>query len=244
MMSLRAIPTPTKRLGLTHPAGDPTSQRPRRVRQPDHLHQQILGLTSTHRHRVDRRDPLPKTPHQRRRVHDPSVPKGCDTQRSVVARSAECVSRRCSWTWAACGSKTAISPSARPGRQLVAPPAPRCGPPTSRRWGRARRAVSLRPQRKIGVITNAGPSARRALYAKFPFADLIDLMVVSAEEGIAKPQAGIYLSACERLEVEPTACVFLDDKPANVDGAKAVGMHAIHFRSPRQAVDDLRSLLD
>jgi epoxide hydrolase-like predicted phosphatase len=103
---------------------------------------------------------------------------------------------------------------------------------------------SLRPQRKIGVITNAGPSARRALYAKFPFADLIDLMVVSAEEGIAKPQAGIYLSACERLEVEPTACVFLDDKPANVDGAKAVGMHAIHFRSPRQAVDDLRSLLD
>jgi HAD superfamily hydrolase (TIGR01509 family) len=101
----------------------------------------------------------------------------------------------------------------------------------------------LRPDRKVGVITNAGPSARRALYAKFPFHELIDLMVVSAEEGVAKPHPDIYLATGERLGVDPAACVFIDDKPANVEGARGVGMQAIHFLSPDQAIDDLQTLL-
>jgi len=97
---------------------------------------------------------------------------------------------------------------------------------------------------KIGVITNAGPSARRELWAKFPFDELTDLFVVSAEEGMSKPDPRIYLSACDRLGVEPRRAVLVDDKHRNVVGAQAVGMHAIEFTSPTDTVSQLRALLE
>ncbi len=63
------------------------------------------------------------------------------------------------------------------------------------------------------------------------------------EEGISKPDPRIYLSACERLGVEPRRAVFVDDKHRNVVGARAVGMHAIEFTSPTGTVAQLRALL-
>lgn len=102
---------------------------------------------------------------------------------------------------------------------------------------------TLRPARRIGIITNAGPSARHQLEAKFGFSALADAMVVSAEEGVSKPDPRIYLTACARLGVEPRRCVFLDDKPANVDGARVLGMAGIHVRTVAQAIADLHRLL-
>ena len=104
--------------------------------------------------------------------------------------------------------------------------------------------TTVRQERKLGVITNAGPSARRHLDRRFGLSELIDLLVVSAEEGVTKPDARIYRAACERLEVPPEACVFVDDKVANVDGARAAGMQAIRFVTVPQAITDLRAVLD
>jgi 2-haloacid dehalogenase len=36
--------------------------------------------------------------------------------------------------------------------------------------------------------------------------------------------------------------VFVDDSPANVEGARAVGMHAVHFTGPEPLATDLRRL--
>lgn len=102
---------------------------------------------------------------------------------------------------------------------------------------------SIRDDHKIGIITNAGPSARAQLRAKFPLQELADVMVVSAEEGVAKPDPRIYRTACERLGVAPEASVFVDDKLRNVEGARAVGMHAITFTTPTAAVAELATLL-
>jgi epoxide hydrolase-like predicted phosphatase len=104
--------------------------------------------------------------------------------------------------------------------------------------------ASVRAERQLGVITNAGPSARRHLDRRFGLSDLVDLLVVSAEEGVTKPDPRIYLAASERLAVPPATCVFVDDKPANVDGARAVGMHAIRFVTVPQTIADLRTALE
>jgi HAD superfamily hydrolase (TIGR01509 family) len=58
-----------------------------------------------------------------------------------------------------------------------------------------------------------------------------------------KPDPRIYHAACERLDCAPQDAVLLDDLPANVDGARAVGMHAVLFTDTAQAIADLEALL-
>ena len=82
------------------------------------------------------------------------------------------------------------------------------------------------------------PEARRL----FPILGEFEGIVVSGEEGIIKPDPAIYRTLCARHRVSPEQAVFIDDNPANVEAARALGMRGIHFRSPAQLGDDLRSL--
>jgi len=54
-------------------------------------------------------------------------------------------------------------------------------------------------------------------------------VVVSGDEKLVKPDAAIYRLALARWGLEAGDTVFIDDNLANVEGARAVGMHAIHF---------------
>ncbi len=58
-------------------------------------------------------------------------------------------------------------------------------------------------------------------------------VVVSGREGMLKPEARIYQLLLTRNGLSAADCLFIDDNPANVDGARAVGMAAHHFTSPR-----------
>lgn len=53
--------------------------------------------------------------------------------------------------------------------------------------------------------------------------------IVSGQEHMIKPDARIFDLLCARAGVAASDCVFIDDSPRNVDGAKAAGMDAIHF---------------
>ena len=78
--------------------------------------------------------------------------------------------------------------------------------------------------------------------ANYPVFERFDDIVISGDVGTAKPGSEIYLLLCERNGVRPDEAVFLDDSPANVDGALAVGMQALLFtdtRSARAALADL-----
>lgn len=69
-----------------------------------------------------------------------------------------------------------------------------------------------------------------------PFRDI----VVSAHEGLLKPEPEIYQLCLSRNGLTAADCVFIDDSPANVAGARAVGLDAIHFTSAAQLAADLR----
>lgn len=75
-----------------------------------------------------------------------------------------------------------------------------------------------------------------------PFLDEFEGMVVSGAEGVLKPDPAIYRLLCARHAVAPGSCVFIDDSVRNVEGARHVGMHALHFRSVDELVDDLAAL--
>lgn len=53
--------------------------------------------------------------------------------------------------------------------------------------------------------------------------------VVSGQLGILKPSTEIYRTLCQRAQVRPDQCVFVDDGLHNCLGAQAAGMDAIHF---------------
>ena len=89
------------------------------------------------------------------------------------------------------------------------------------------RRLKLRYQ--TAIISNAMSDLHTLLTEKYPIADAFDVITGSAYEGIMKPDPRIYQRTLERLGCEPAAAVFIDDAPANVAGARAIGMHAIHY---------------
>jgi epoxide hydrolase-like predicted phosphatase len=69
---------------------------------------------------------------------------------------------------------------------------------------------------------------------------MFDETVFSAEVGMAKPDARIYQLILNRLGVEPQEAVFVDDFIENVEGARHLGLHAIHFKNSPQALAALQ----
>ncbi len=64
-------------------------------------------------------------------------------------------------------------------------------------------------------------------------------LFLSFEIGHAKPSPESYKFVLKELGVKPEEVVFVDDKQENVDGARAVGMHAICFHDAKQLSGEL-----
>ena len=101
---------------------------------------------------------------------------------------------------------------------------------------------SLRPRYKTGLISNAWSDMREYLVRQ-KLDDAFDTLTISAEVGVAKPEAKIYLLALEQAQVEAEAAVFVDDVPANIEACEALGMKGILFRDPLKAMNELKKLL-
>lgn len=87
----------------------------------------------------------------------------------------------------------------------------------------------LRPRYKTALLTNAGSDFRHTFVARYGLESRFDQVIISAEEGLAKPDPCIYNLAARRLDVPPGECLFIDDLPENVAGAQAAGMQAVVY---------------
>lgn len=82
----------------------------------------------------------------------------------------------------------------------------------------------------LGAITNFSAHFWPVALQLYPELDRVfGTVVVSGAEGMLKPERAIYRLYCTRSGIAPEACVFIDDAPENVAGARAAGMHAVHF---------------
>jgi epoxide hydrolase-like predicted phosphatase len=98
---------------------------------------------------------------------------------------------------------------------------------------------TLRPAYRTAALSNAWSGTREAITRHYGIDRLVDLLIFSDEEGMAKPDPRIYRLAVERLGVRPEEALFVDDVLPNVEGARAVGMLAVHFRDTAQAIADV-----
>ena len=70
-------------------------------------------------------------------------------------------------------------------------------------------------------------------------------VVVSGQEKLIKPDRRIYEVLTDRNNLRPDECLFIDDSPKNVEGARIAGWQALHFIGSdglRSSLEDLKLL--
>ena len=82
---------------------------------------------------------------------------------------------------------------------------------------------------KVYLLSNYPLGMYQIHWPTFTFFKEVDGYVVSAVERLKKPDKAIYELLCNRYQLEPEECLFIDDRQVNVDAAKAIGMEAVLF---------------
>lgn len=104
--------------------------------------------------------------------------------------------------------------------------------------------AELHKNYQTAILSNAGDQTRRVLEDVYHLDRYVDDIIISAEEGVIKPDPQIYQIAMERLATTPESSLFLDDYLGNVEAARDVGMRAVQFINNHQAIQMIRELLD
>ena len=85
----------------------------------------------------------------------------------------------------------------------------------------------------LGVVTNGRSPFQERNIEALGIAHYFDAVLVSATEGVRKPESEIFMRAAQRLDVRTEDIIFVGDNPqADIAGAQRCGMKTIWF-SPR-----------
>lgn len=103
--------------------------------------------------------------------------------------------------------------------------------------------VRLKSHFKLGLISNAHHEYIDSLFARSHLAPLFDVVAVSSRLGVTKPDPRIFEYTLEKLEVQPSESIFIDDIERNVSSAQELGMHTILYQDFIQYRTDLESIL-
>lgn len=88
-------------------------------------------------------------------------------------------------------------------------------------------------------LTNWSAELFPVARARFDFLNLFKDVIVSGEEGVAKPDPAIFALLHERIGYPLESCVFIDDSPANIEAAAKAGLDAILFTDTGHLRNDL-----
>lgn len=104
---------------------------------------------------------------------------------------------------------------------------------------------SLKGRYKLAMLSNI--RSRERLEERFEpgeLDELFEVVVASGDTGFIKPERQIYELVLERLGVTADEAVMIDDNQTYCQGAEAVGITAIQFKSNEQCRRDLATLID
>ncbi|GAA5210051.1 HAD-IA family hydrolase [Microbacterium kyungheense] len=76
------------------------------------------------------------------------------------------------------------------------------------------------------LATNQDAYRAACMRDKAPYDDLLDGAYYSCDVGVAKPDPAFFVHIATDLGIAPERLLFLDDQPANVDGARRAGLNA------------------
>ena len=90
------------------------------------------------------------------------------------------------------------------------------------------------------ALTNWSAETFPVALKRFKFLKLFSGIVVSGEIQMLKPFPEIYNHTLKKYDLNPSECIFIDDRPINVLGAKKCGIDGIIFETPLQLIKNLK----
>lgn len=99
----------------------------------------------------------------------------------------------------------------------------------------------LKKNYQLAIVSNANSieadtQEARSMYGHF------DVVILSFQLGIRKPDEKIYQVAIEKLGVASNEVVFVDDSEENIEAAKKFGMVGLLFETESQLEEDLKKV--
>ncbi len=92
----------------------------------------------------------------------------------------------------------------------------------------------------MATINNEGLELNLYRIEKFDLRRDFAAFFSSCFVGERKPDAAIYRFALQVTQRKPEECVFIDDRPLNLECARRLGLRTIHYRSAGQLQEELR----
>jgi 2-haloacid dehalogenase len=95
---------------------------------------------------------------------------------------------------------------------------------------------------RVFALSNWSAETYPKAHARFEFLQWFEFVAISGQLGVMKPQPEIFDHLLNKAGLRAEQCVFIDDSPKNVEAARALGWHALHFTSPEALRADLAAL--
>lgn len=92
----------------------------------------------------------------------------------------------------------------------------------------------------IYLLSNFSAEKFPLMRERYEFLNLFDDMIISGEHKLIKPDPAIFQLTLKRIDRKASECLFIDDSLANIETARNMGFHTIHFQSPEQLESDLK----
>ncbi len=94
----------------------------------------------------------------------------------------------------------------------------------------------------VYILSNYATDTLTRTRSQLSFLKYVDGAVFSCNEKLIKPEPAIYQTLIQRYHLDPKKSVFLDDREENCEAARKEGIHAIQFKSFKQAAAELEKL--
>ena len=90
---------------------------------------------------------------------------------------------------------------------------------------------------RTGLLSNMPPEKLAFMQREpaYRWIDRFHAVVFSCDYALVKPEPAIYRLCLSKLGADSAECLFLDDMPANIDAANALGFQGFLFKSVEQA---------
>lgn len=99
---------------------------------------------------------------------------------------------------------------------------------------------SLKAQHyQVALLSNVR-AAHARVKERLGLYTLFDPLLLSYQTGLKKPDPRAYQLLLSKLQLPPSKVLFIDNKEANIEAARRMGIHAIQFRSPKQVMEELK----
>lgn len=99
------------------------------------------------------------------------------------------------------------------------------------------------PGMRAALCSNFSDRLRPSLDEPWGITNDFDVIVISCEAGVKKPEPKIYQLTLEQLGIAPEEAVFIDDLEKNVKGAQAVGIKGVWFKNTRGTIQQIQHYL-